>query len=170
MTTFNDLIAELAQENLLDEINLVVPGRPSGNNNPTSLSEAETPGIPIPDFLSLSENYDLKLPDFSILTPESDPHFEENQVKHVFPTQDPAISMQNTQNLIKYQTQRRLKSRSKTKKLCRTCGFSISSLSLTCRYCNHRVVSEIYYYSLILLGFTLFTMLVWMIVTSKTYN
>jgi hypothetical protein len=170
MTTFNDLIAELAHENLLDEINLVGSGKPSGNYQPVNIAEAETPAIPIPDFLSLSENYDLKLPDFSILTPENDPHFEENQVKHVFPTQEPIISMQNTQNLIRYQTRRGSKSRSKAKKLCRTCGFRISGLSLNCRHCSHRVVSEYYYYSLILLGFTLFTVFVWMIVTSKSYN
>lgn len=168
MTNFNDLIADLTRENLLDESNNLSSTKPNESNN--SL-EFELQNYPTPDLLTNTEIYEVKLPDFSFLKPEIDREINENQIKNVFPAQDQTITTQTTQNLIKYKTSRsRHKRASRRGKYCPTCLIKISQFSLYCHCCRQRVVSDLYYYSLIMLSTVIFVVLAWVIITSKSYN
>ena len=162
MSTFNDLVADLTRENLLDDSGLILS--PKANNESKSQLDSDLPGPPFPDLITIAENYELKLPEFSVLKPENEIAFEEGQLINVFPANDSSLTFQNTQNLFKHQTHRQRTKRSlKTKRFCSSCG----TTSLKCRHGHQKVGSDLYYYSLILSGLIIFIWVIWSLINIK---
>jgi hypothetical protein len=172
MTTFNELVADLVNENLLDESIAFSPPKTeilTISEYPDSIELLKTT---TPDFLELAEKHELRLPDFSFLEPENVTQvIDEQRVKAILPETVPQTSFHSTQNFLHYQNRRRkVKPLKKGTKFCRSCALYMPFYYLNCRYCHGKLVGDLFYYIMVMFSAVLITILVLFMLSSKTYN
>jgi hypothetical protein len=144
MTTYNDFIADLTSEDLLDGTKFNLP---KGQDDflfsrfsvPLRVVDNSSATLPPTD-----ENRQLKLPDFSFL--QNDFAIEENsELAFVALENEPAQVYQPA-------LKRKVKKVKKGFKHCDLCDVRVPLLSLRCRFCHSLMINKFIYYSLISLA------------------
>jgi hypothetical protein len=173
MTTFNQLVADLKKENLLDD-GIFFSSKQIGTAKVPDLPDSiELLNQSNPGLLNMVEKSELKLPDFSFLQTENvTDRIKENPVRAVLPSPPPQVTFHSTQNFIRYQNQRRRRTKSNKKggKFCRHCELYMPFYLLNCRYCHEKLVGNLYYYSLIMFSSFILVLFVIFILSEKTYR
>lgn len=174
MPLFDDLIEELVKENLLDETDILSGETQNGRDFAKFSNALDISVISRPDFLTRSEIYELRLPEFSFLEPEDilelDDHLDKES-RAIFP--EPNTFVEDSQILVKQENLRRLMQKPKTKKkgkFCPNCQYAIHPLTIHCRFCRERVIGDLPYYSLMVFAIVALIFVVLLVLSDKTIN
>lgn len=147
MHQFDELVAYLTSEQLLDDANVV--GQDI-QNNPNFISFVDLKENSVnfhSNLLSVPGSYDLKLPDFGVLIPENE----------ITPYEEKTEADESQKDLFQSSNRRRKVKKVKRKgKYCQVCDVKMPPWKIHCRYCRGKLVGKFYYY--ILLTFSVLTL------------
>lgn len=163
MNLFEDLVADLQKENLLD----------SGVNTGDYLISPNLPKVETisnPIFKEISSFYDgsaVKRSKVKEVLPENPPVIsnEEFLSPPINYTPELPLSPEKPRKIRKVQIKPKKKGR-----YCRTCMIKVPYYRLRCRFCGEKVAGGGFYYLLILLSIISLLAVFFLIIANKTYN
>lgn len=170
--SLDDLVSDLKKDALLDDVFVTFDRSSSYLRPPVGTAASEKEESPYEDFEAL---YGKITPQTQELPTAKSVPSELNSDEDVSKAIDSlatrrSVSFSQTHSNLRSRPRSKGKPKSKGAGRCKNCAMRFPFYSLRCKYCGEKVVTELYYYSMIFLAMFIFVIVTWVIITSKTYK
>lgn len=177
MPQFDDLVADLLRENLLDD-SIINAQKVSNDFDLPKLPNSPKPTIGQHKTFFDAASYEMEVPDFAYILSEGNSVSKtEADNFHIFPIPlepadnsliSPQDSFINIQGSLKQSGKRRKAKKIKLNgKYCPYCKLTFNRTHLYCRFCQNRILGDRYYYLLIILSMSLFAVAIGLFIMFK---
>lgn len=149
---YDELVADLIKENLLDEIKTMTKESLNGHELAKFSGILDMSGVSQLEFLTHSDTYELRLPEFSFLDSEFVMPSSENREINNTGANKQEINTFDDEVFTEQKKLRRVAQKPKSRKnnkLCPHCKYNIPQMSIYCRFCRTRTISDLNYYLII---------------------